>query len=177
MIFRELPLRGAFLIRMEPHGDDRGSFSRTFCAAEFEEHGLNPEIQQCSTSHNSRRGTLRGMHYQAEPHAEEKLVRCTRGAIYDVIVDLRPGSPTRGRWEAIELTDENRRMLYVPQGFAHGFQTLADDTEILYQISVRYHPESARGIRWNDPTLGIRWPEAPERIISERDQRLPLFEG
>ena len=176
MVFKELPLRGAFVIEIEPQEDQRGFFARTFCGQEFAAHGLETRISQCSISSNVRRGTLRGMHWQADPHAEEKLVRCTRGALYDVIVDLRRDSSTRGRWAALELSQDNHRMLYLPKGLAHGFQTLADDTEVLYQISIPYHPDAARGIRWDDPSISIDWPDVSERIISERDRNLPLFE-
>jgi dTDP-4-dehydrorhamnose 3,5-epimerase len=170
MFFRETPLKGAFLIEPERLEDERGFFARTFCRKEFEAHGLNPDIAQCSVSFNRRKGTLRGMHFQAAPHAEDKVVRCADGAIYDVIVDLRPDSPTFRHWIAAELTAENRRMFYIPAGFAHGFQTLQDNVEILYQMSESYHPESARGARWDDPAFGITWPETSERIISARDK-------
>ena len=156
MIFTETRLAGAYLIEPERIEDERGFFARTWCRDEFERHGLNPRLVQCNVSYNARRGTLRGMHYQAKPHEEAKLVRCTRGAIYDVIVDLRPDSPTYRQWVAAELTAENRRMLYIPEGFAHGFQTLADETEVFYQMSELFHPESARGVRmttrpWGSP--------------------------
>ncbi|MBP1735805.1 MAG: dTDP-4-dehydrorhamnose 3,5-epimerase, partial [Deltaproteobacteria bacterium] len=150
--------------------DERGFFARSFCAKEFKEHGLNQNIAQCNISYNGKKGTLRGMHYQAAPHEEAKLVRCTMGAIYDVIIDLRPDSSTFKKWIGVELTKENRRMLYVPEGFAHGFQTLEDHTEVLYQMSEFHHPEWARGVRWNDPTFGIFWPVNVE-IISIGDQQ------
>jgi len=159
------------LVRLE---DERGFFARSFCQREFEAQGLNPRLAQCNVSFNHRRGTLRGLHFQAKPHEEAKLVRCTRGAIWDVAVDLREGSPTRLRWHAVELNAENRLGLYVPEGFAHGFQTLADDTEVLYQMSEFYHPELARGVRWDDPNLGIRWP-LPDPILSERDRGYTLL--
>lgn len=174
MIFTALTLPGAHLIDLEPHEDERGFFARTWDRREFEAHGLNPRIEQCSVSFNRRRGTLRGMHYQAAPAKEAKLVRCTAGAIYDVIIDLRPGSATFTRWEAVELTGSNRRMLYVPEGFAHGFLTLADDTEIFYQISVAHRADLGRGVRWNDPAFGIVWPE-PVTVISARDASFPDF--
>jgi dTDP-4-dehydrorhamnose 3,5-epimerase len=174
MLFNETPLKGAFLIEPERLEDERGFFARTFCRKEFEAHGLNPNIAQCSVSFNLRKGTLRGMHFQAAPHAEDKVVRCTDGAIYDVIVDLRPDSPTFTRWTATELTAENRRMFYIPAGFAHGFQTLQDHVEILYQMSESYHPESARGVRWDDPAFKITWPEGP-RTISDRDRSFADF--
>jgi dTDP-4-dehydrorhamnose 3,5-epimerase len=172
MKFTSVPLGGAHLVELEPVADERGFFARSWCAEEFRSYGLNPALAQCSLSFNKRKGTLRGMHYQAEPHAEVKLVRCTSGVIYDVILDLRPASPTYCKWFAIELTAANRRMLYIPAGIAHGFQTLADDTEVFYQMSVNYHPESARGVRWNDPLFAIEWP-VRDLIISERDRSFP----
>lgn len=174
MKFIESVLPGVFVIQSEPIEDERGFFSRTFCVSEFEAHGLNPRLVQCSISWNRHAGTLRGMHYQLPPHVEAKLVRCTRGAIFDVVVDLRQGSPTFRQWFGTELTAENRLALYVPEGCAHGFQTLADDTEVLYQISEFFHPESARGVRWDDPAFAIRWP-AGERIVSARDSAWPDF--
>jgi dTDP-4-dehydrorhamnose 3,5-epimerase len=174
--FTETPLKGAYIIEMEPHGDERGYFARTWCREEFQAHGLNPELAQCSTSFNIRRGTLRGLHYQAEPYAEAKLVRCTRGALYDLIVDLRNDSTTFKKWFAVELTQSNLKMLYVPEGFAHGFQTLEDETEVLYQISEAYRPDYARGIRWNDAAFGFRWP-IMERVMSERDRDFSDFIG
>jgi len=173
MSFKELALLGAFLIEPDRHEDERGFFARTFCAGEFAAHGLHPAVAQCNISYNRRRGTLRGLHWQAAPHAEAKLVRCTMGAAFDVIVDLRPESPTFRQWQAVELSAASRRMVYVPEGFAHGFQTLADDTELLYQMSTAYVPGAARGIRWDDPDLAIAWPPA-SRIISRRDRELPL---
>jgi dTDP-4-dehydrorhamnose 3,5-epimerase len=175
MIFNETKLRGAYVIEFEPIEDERGFFARTFCLNEYEEYGLNPRIVQCNTSFNTQKGTLRGMHYQTRPHEEVRLVRCTRGSIYDVIVDLRPDSPSFKQWAAVELTEENRRMLYVPEGFAHGFQTLEDDTEVFYQISEFYAREYARGVRWNDAAFGIEWP-ADGRILSARDQNFPDFD-
>ena len=174
MIFIETPLPGAFLIEPEPIEDTRGLFVRTWCRRELEAHGLDTRIAQCSTSFNKRKGTLRGMHYQAPPFAETKIVRCTRGAIHDVIIDLRPDAPTFTRHFAVVLTADNRKTLYVPPGFAHGFQTLADDTEVFYQISEFYSPEHARGVRWNDPTFGVRWPD-DERTIVDRDRNYPDF--
>ena len=168
MIFSETKLKGAFIIEPERLEDERGFFARTFCRNEFEAHGLNPRLVQCSVSFNKKKGTLRGMHYQIAPHQEVKLVRCTMEAIYDVILDLRPESSTFKQWVAVELTAKNRRMLYIPEGFAHGFQTLHDDSEVFYQISEVYHPEFGRGIRWNDTAFGIKWPDG-ERIISARD--------
>ena len=174
MKFLPTPLAGAYLIELEQLDDERGFFARSFCQNEFKAHGLDPVVAQCNVSFNRRRGTLRGLHYQAAPHAEAKLVRCTRGAVWDVIVDLRKGSLTVRQWHAAELTAENRRALYVPAGFAHGFQTLADDTEVLYQMSEFYHPESARGVRWDDPALGIDWP-VPDPILSNRDRSYALL--
>lgn len=175
MIFDPLPLAGAFVVEPERFPDERGFFARTFCREEFREHGVDPEVVQCNVSFNRRRGTLRGMHWQAAPHEEGKLVRVTRGAIWDAIVDLRPGSGTRLDWYAVELDAESRRALWVPKGFAHGFLTLDDETEVFYQMSAAYHPESARGARWNDPAFGIEWPAEPE-VIGERDRAYPDFE-
>lgn len=174
MIFRELPLAGAFVLEPERVEDERGFFARAFCREEFTAHGLDPTVTQCSLSFNRRRGTLRGMHYQAAPAEEAKLVRCVRGAIHDVIVDVRPASPTLGRHAAARLDADNRLALYVPQGFAHGFQTLEDDTELYYQMSADHSPEHARGFRHDDPELGIAWP-LPVSVISERDRTLPRF--
>jgi len=174
LIFTETKLPGAFVIELEKHADQRGFFARTFCRKEFEAHGLNPQVAQCNVSFNKRKGTLRGMHYQAVPFAEAKLVRCTSGSIYDVIIDIRRSSPTFKQHFAVELSAENHKMLYIPEEFAHGFQTLQDDTEIFYQMSQHFSPEHARGVRWNDPTFRIEWPE-DERIIVERDQRYPDF--
>ena len=173
MIFTETKLPGAYLIEPERIADERGFFARTWCRREFATHGLSVELAQCNVSFNPRRGTLRGMHYQAAPHAEVKLVRCTMGAIYDVIVDMRPDSATFRQWVAAELSAENRRMLFIPEGFAHGFQTLEDNSEVFYQISAFYAPESARGLRWDDPALAIAWPPAEQRVISPRDAAYP----
>jgi len=175
MIFRETKLPGAFAIDLEPKTDERGFFVRTWCQHEFAAHGLNTKLAQCSVSFNTRKGTLRGMHYQLAPHAESKLVRCTRGAIYDVIVDLRPQSPKFKDSFGIVLTAEKRDMLYVPEGCAHGFLTLEEGTEVFYQISEFQSPESARGVRFDDPAFGIAWPEKVE-VISERDRNYPNFE-
>lgn len=175
MKFVETCLDGAFLIEAEPAKDERGLFARTFCELEFRNAGLATHFGQCSTSYSRHCGTLRGMHYQTEPHEEVKLVRCTRGAVYDVIVDLRRGSRTFCKWLGAELTAENRRSLYVPKGFAHGFQTLSDDAELYYQISAPYVPEAARGVRWDDPAFCIIWPLAEDRIMSERDRHYPDF--
>lgn len=172
MKFRPAPLKGAFVVELERIEDDRGFFARSFCQEEFRAHGLSPVVAQCNVSWNRRKGTLRGMHFQAKPHEEAKLVRCTRGAIWDAIVDLREDSPTRLRWHAVELSADNRLALYVPEGFAHGFQTLQDDSEVLYQMAESYRPGLARGIPWNDPKLGIGWPLA-DPILSERDRGYP----
>ena len=174
MKFTATPLQGAYIIDLEPIEDERGFFARSWSVDEFAARGLNPRLVQCNISFNRWRGTLRGMHYQIAPREEAKLVRCTRGAIHDVIVDLRPDSPTFKGHVAATLTAENRRMLYVPEGFAHGFQTLADDTEVFYQMAEFYAAECARGVRWDDPALGIRWPDA-ERTISAKDQQYPDF--
>ena len=171
MIFSPLPLAGAFLVEIEPRHDDRGLFARTYCSQEFASHGL-PSFVQCNTSFNSRRGTLRGLHFQAEPRPEGKLVRCTRGAIFDVMVDLRRASPTYRKWYGAELTEDNRTALFIPAGFAHGFQTLQDNCEIFYQMSEYYDGSLARGVRWNDPSLAISWPILPP-IMSDRDASYP----
>ena len=174
MILRPTKLAGAVVAEPEPLADERGFFARTFSRDEFAAAGLDGDVAQCSVSFNAAAGTLRGLHYQAAPHAESKLVRCTQGAIYDVIVDLRPESPTYCDWVAIELSATNRLGLFVPRGLAHGFQTLTPAAEVHYQISVRYEPNAARGVRWNDPRFGIEWPPA-ERIISARDRAFPDF--
>jgi dTDP-4-dehydrorhamnose 3,5-epimerase len=174
MIFTETKLKGAFILELERLEDERGFFARAWCQREFVNHGLTPQLVQCSVSFNHKRGTLRGMHYQIAPHEEARLVRCTRGAIYDVIIDLRPDSPTFAHWLAVELSEENRRMLYVPEKFANGFQTLRDDSEIFYQMSEFYAPECARGIRWNDPAFAIKWPEG-HGVLSDRDRNYPDF--
>jgi dTDP-4-dehydrorhamnose 3,5-epimerase len=174
LIFTETKLAGAFVIELERRTDPRGFFARTFCQQEFEAHGLKTEVTQCNVAFNKRKGTLRGMHYQAAPFAEAKLVRCTSGSIYDVIIDLRPASATFTQYFAVELSAKNRRMLYIPEDFAHGFQTLEDDSEVFYQMAQHYSAEHARGVRWNDPVFGIEWPEG-ERIIIERDRNYPDF--
>ncbi len=176
MIFTPLGLRDAALIDVERRGDERGYLARTFCEREFARNGLTTRFVQASTVFSPRHSTLRGMHFQAAPHAEVKLVRCTRGAAYVVIVDLRPESTTYLGWEATELTPENGRMLYVPEGFGQGYQTLVDDTEVAYQMSHEYVPEAARGVLWNDPAFGIDWPAADRRTISERDAAWPLLD-
>ena len=174
MRFVPTTLPGVLVIEQDRREDERGFFARTWCAREFEGHGLETSLAQCSVSFNSRRGTLRGLHYQARPHEEAKLVRCTRGAMWDVAVDLREGSPTRHRWHAVELTADNYKALYIAEGLAHGFQTLADDTEVLYIMSTPYHPASSRGLRWNDARLAIAWP-LPDPIVSERDRAFPVL--
>ena len=174
MKFIETRFKGAFIIEPEHLEDERGFFARTFCQKEFEAHGLNSKMVQCNISYNKHKGTLRGMHYQVAPMAEAKLVRCTKGAIYDVIIDLRPESPTYCQWLAEELNAENSKMIYIPEGFAHGFQTLEDDTEVFYQMSEFYSPEHARGVRWDDPVFGIEWPLNTKRI-SEKDKNYPLM--
>jgi dTDP-4-dehydrorhamnose 3,5-epimerase len=168
MIFAETKLKGAYLIDLDKHEDERGFFARSWSSDEFEKHGLNPRLVQCNISFNKKVGTVRGLHYQSSPYQEAKLVRCTMGSLYDVIVDLRSDSSTFKRWFSVELTAQNRRALYVPEGVAHGFQTLVDNTEVFYQMSEFFHPECARGLRWDDPALGIVWP-VEEKIISTRD--------
>ncbi len=174
MIFIPTRLAGAFILEPEKQEDDRGFFARTWCQREFEAHGLNPRLVQCSISFNKKKGTLRGLHFQSAPHEEAKLVRCTMGAIYDVILDLRGHSPTFKEHVAVVLSAENRKMLYVPEGLAHGFQTLEDHTEVFYQMSEFYVPAPVGGVRWDDPAFGIQWPAA-DRIISERDRSYPDF--
>lgn len=175
MKFHPLSLEGAYLIEPDPISDERGFFARVFCKTEFEQKDLNPNLDQCSISFNHRKGTVRGMHFQKDPHAEVKIVRCTRGAIYDVVLDLRPDSPTYKKWEGVALSAENRKMLYIPEGLAHGFQTLEDNTEIFYQISRPFAPASASGVRWNDPSFNIVWP-LEISIIANKDQTFPTYE-
>jgi dTDP-4-dehydrorhamnose 3,5-epimerase len=174
VIFKPTELPGAFVIELERHEDARGYFARTFCEAEFAAHGLETRVAQCSVSFNRRKGTLRGMHYQVSPLEEVKLVRCCRGAIFDVIIDLRRDSPAFKGHFAVQLDERSGKMLYVPAGMAHGFQTLEDGTEVFYQMSQDYSAEHSRGVRWDDPVFGISWPEA-ERTILERDQSYPDF--
>lgn len=173
MKFTPTKIAGVWIVDLERHADERGWFARTWCAEEFRQHGLNPDLAQCSASFNRRRGTLRGMHWQAAPHEEAKLVRCVRGAMFDVALDVRPGSATFKQWVSVELTPDNGRALYVPEGCAHGFQTLADDTEVLYQISCPWHPASGRGVRWNDPFFAIEWPLSGIALLSDRDASYP----
>jgi dTDP-4-dehydrorhamnose 3,5-epimerase len=169
MVFEETLLVGAYIINLQKIEDERGFFARSWCQREFGEHSLSSHLVQCNISFNRQKGTLRGMHFQFPPAAESKLVRCTRGGIYDVIIDLRPDSPTFLQWVGVELTAENRTALYMPKGFAHGFQSLENDTEVFYQMSEFYAPQLAGGVRWNDPQLGIIWP-LPVSVISKRDQ-------
>lgn len=176
MIFRETSLKGAFLIELEPHSDARGFFARSFCAREFAAHGLKPAVAQCNLSYNHKAGTLRGMHYQLPPAAETKLVRCTRGAIYDVIIDLRPDSDTYLQHFGAELSEENRAALYVPEMFAHGYQALSDGAEVTYQVSEFYTPGMERGLRYDDPAFGIAWP-MPVSVISDKDAAWAPFEA
>jgi dTDP-4-dehydrorhamnose 3,5-epimerase len=176
VIFIETELQGAFIIEPERREDERGFFARIWCQREFRERGLNPNLMQCNISYNKTRGTLRGMHLQLSPFAEAKLVRCTRGMIYDVIIDLRRDSATYMQWIGVELSDENFKALFVPEGFAHGFQTLVDDTELLYQMSEFYSPECSRGVRWNDPAFGVEWP-LPVGVISQKDKLFPDFDS
>jgi dTDP-4-dehydrorhamnose 3,5-epimerase len=175
MRFCETKVAGAWLIEPEPVADERGFFARVFCREEFAEHGLNPDLAQGNVSWNHAKGTLRGMHYQAAPHQEAKLVRCTRGAIWDVALDLRSGSPTYLAWAGYELSDANRSMLYVPEGCAHGFLTLTDGAEVAYQMSAPYASAAARGVRWNDPAFGINWP-GEVAVINPRDAGYPDME-
>ena len=177
MIFTEMGIRGVFTIEIEKKTDDRGFFARSWCKKEFEKQDLNPRIVQVNMSFNKKKGTLRGMHYQATPYEEVKIIRCIRGAIYDVIVDLRVQSPTHKKWFGVELTKDNYKMLYVPVGCAHGFQTLKDNTEVFYQVSQYYSPKHERGVRWNDPAFNIKWPEAQKRIISQKDMNWPDYNG
>jgi dTDP-4-dehydrorhamnose 3,5-epimerase len=173
--FTETSIAGAYLIQLQPSHDERGWFVRTWCREEFAAHGLDFRIEQCASAYNDRAGTLRGLHYQVAPHEEHKLVRCVRGSVYDVIVDLRPDSASFGRWSAARLT-ANGPMLYVPAGCAHGYWTLEDGSELSYQMSAPHHPASSRGIRWNDSTLAISWPAQAPVVISKRDTELPLCE-
>lgn len=172
MVFTETKLKGVYVIEPERLKDERGFFARSWSQREFAERGLDTRLVECDLSFNLHKGTLRGMHFQAAPFAQSKLVRCTMGAIYDVAIDLRPESPTRNQWVAVELTPENRLMFFIPEGFAHGFQTLADNSEVFYQMSDVQYPEAEGGVRWNDPAFGIQWPTEP-RTISPRDQQFP----
>ncbi|MGB7265925.1 MAG: dTDP-4-dehydrorhamnose 3,5-epimerase [Terracidiphilus sp.] len=175
MLFHETKLPGVFEVQLEPHLDERGFFARSWCQNEFEAHGLSPRLVQCNISFNMQKATLRGLHFQASPHAESKLVRCTSGAIYDVVLDLRPQSPAFRQWIGVTLTAENRLMIYIPEGCAHGFLTIEDRTEVFYQMTEFYDAESARGVRWNDRAFQIAWPTAPV-VISERDRTYQDFQ-
>jgi dTDP-4-dehydrorhamnose 3,5-epimerase len=174
--FEETPVAGAFVVDVEPVEDERGFFARFFCRREFADRGLNPDVVQCNLSFNVHAGTLRGLHFQRPPHEEAKLIRCVRGAIWDVVLDLRPDSSSYLRWHGVELTADNRRMLFVPEGCAHGFQTLVPETEVLYQMSAGYAPDAGAGVRWDDPAFGIRWPDAGDRVISPKDASWPAYE-
>jgi dTDP-4-dehydrorhamnose 3,5-epimerase len=174
MIFNETNLKDAYVIEINKLGDERGFFARSWCQREFEVHGLNPRLVQCNISFNARKGTMRGMHYQAKPYEEAKLIRCTMGSIYDVIIDIRPDSPSFKQYLGIILTPGNYKMLYVPEGFAHGFLTLEDNTEVFYQMSEFYAPDHARGFRWNDSACSIEWPDKVQ-VISDRDRNYPDF--
>jgi dTDP-4-dehydrorhamnose 3,5-epimerase len=174
MIFSATPLAGAYVVDVEQRADDRGFFARTWCQREFADMGLSHDVVQCNLSHTTRRGTLRGMHWQAAPYGEAKLVRCTRGSIWDVIIDLRPDSPTYTRHFGVELTSVSARALFVPEGFAHGFVTLEDETDVFYQMSQFYEPSAARGVRWNDPAFGIAWPIS-DPLLHPRDAHYPDF--
>jgi len=175
MDFKETGISGAVVVDLTPHSDERGFFARAWCQQEFEAHGLNPRLVQCNISFNRWKGTLRGLHFQVPPSEETKLVRCTSGAIFDVVLDLRPASPTFLKHFGVTLSAENRRGLYVPEGCAHGFQTLSDDTEVFYHMSEFFNPGAARGVRWDDAAFGIRWPH-PVSVMSERDRRYPDFD-
>ena len=177
IIFRETKLKGAFVIEPENFGDDRGFLKRSFSQKEFAERGLNPNVAECNISFSEKPYTLRGMHFQKPPFAQAKLVRCTRGAVLDVIIDLRPESPTFKQWIREELTEENRLLLYVPEGFAHGFQTLKPNSEVFYQMSQIYAPKFEDGVRWNDPCFGIEWPATEGITIKPRDAEFPDFKG
>ena len=173
--FIETELKGAFVIEPERFDDERGFFARSFSDKEFAEHGINTQLVECNISYNLKKHTIRGMHFQSAPHAQAKLVRCTAGTILDVIIDLRPASLTLGQWIGVELTSRNRQMLYVPDGFAHGFQTLEDETEVFYEVSNYYAPASCGGVRWDDPVFDIEWCEKKTVIINERDRSYPDF--
>jgi dTDP-4-dehydrorhamnose 3,5-epimerase len=177
VIFEQTRLSGAFFVDLERREDSRGFFARTWCANEFADHGLTTEVVQANVSFNPRQGTLRGMHFQRAPHAETKLVRCTRGAIYDVVVDLRRDSDTYKEWVGVELSADNRRALFVPEGFAHGYQTLVPDAEVFYQVSEYYTPGAEGGVRWDDPAFGIEWPDPDGAFLSDKDRSWPDFSG
>lgn len=174
MIFTETALKGAYIIELQPIADERGFFARSFCLQEFTAYGLKNEVAQCNVSYNKKKGTLRGMHFQKPPKAEAKLVRCTRGEIFDIIIDLRPDSPTYCQWEGVVLSADNHRSLYIPEGFAHGFQTLQENSEVFYQMFELYAPECASGVRWDDPAFDIHWP-VPNPVLSEKDSSYSLY--
>lgn len=176
MIFTDTELKGAYILDLEKQGDGRGFFARAWCQNEFLTHGLNPKLVQANLSSSPAKATLRGIHYQVAPYGETKLVRCTKGAIYDVIIDLRPDSPTYKRWLGVELAADNYKMLYVPEAFAHGYQTLEDHTEVFYQVSQFYTPRAERGVRYDDPAFGIEWPLVPQ-VISDKDLHWPDYAG
>jgi dTDP-4-dehydrorhamnose 3,5-epimerase len=175
MIFKETKLQGVFILEIEKRQDERGFFARAWCKKEFEAHGLNVHLVQANLAFSQKKGTLRGMHYQMSPYEEAKLVRCIKGAIFDVAIDLRPDSPTYKEWVAVELTEDNHKTFYIPENFAHGYQTLTDNTELLYQVSEFYSPKSEWGVRWNDPMFGIEWPETDNLVISEKDKNWPDY--
>ena len=175
MIFTETKIKGVYLIEPELITDERGFFARSFCKAEFRKHGLETDIVQCNISYNKKKGTIRGMHYQIPPFEEEKIVSCTQGSIYDVVVDLRSDSPSYCQWVATELSEKNFKMIYIPNGCAHGFQTSEDHTIVHYQITAFFHQECARGVKWNDPIFDIKWPNFQKRIISDKDKKYPIF--
>jgi len=178
MIFTETKLKGAFVIELEKLEDPRGFFARAFCQKEFKEHGLNPNIVQSNVSLNFKKGTMRGMHFQAAPYQEVKMIRCTRGAIFDVIIDLRKNSPTYKRWVSIELTEDNYKMLYIPEDFAHGYLTLKDKSEVIYFVTQFYQPNSEAGVRYNDPAFGIQWPaKVDPRMMTDKDKNWPDYVG
>ena len=176
MKFSQTKIDGVWQITLDRHEDDRGWFARSWCVREFEEQCINPRMVQCNLSFNQKRGTLRGMHYQAEPHTEDKYIRVNRGAIYDVALDLRPDSPTYKQWQGFELSTANHTLLYLPKGIAHGFLTLTDETEVMYLVSAFYEPDAGRGVRWNDPAFGIDWPFEPS-VMVERDRTYEDFSG
>ncbi|MCW9706755.1 dTDP-4-dehydrorhamnose 3,5-epimerase [Fodinibius salsisoli] len=176
MIFKKTDLEDAYIIELERLGDSRGFFARAFCENEFANHGIDFSIVQANTSYSAKKHTLRGMHYQDKPYQEAKLIKCTKGAIFDVIIDMRMDSPTFKQWEGIELSEQNRKMLYVPEGFAHGFMTLEDETEVYYPVTQSYTPGAEKGIRWDDPAFNIQWP-APAEIVSEKDESWPFYEN
>ncbi|MFV9690027.1 MAG: dTDP-4-dehydrorhamnose 3,5-epimerase [Desulfobacteria bacterium] len=175
MIFKETKLQGVFIIEIEKRQDERGFFARAWCKKEFEAHGLNVHLVQANLAFSQKKGTLRGMHYQMSPYEEAKLVRCIKGAIFDVAIDLRSDSPTYKEWVAVELTEDNHKTFYIPENFAHGYQTLTDSTELFYQVSQFYSPKSECGVRWNDPVFGIEWPETDNLMISEKDKNWPDY--